>query len=107
MLARISIKGRDHDVRSRVIRGGSWNNNARWARSANRNRNEPGNRNNNLGFRFARARGEIGRSASTRSLSCPAAIRPGRKGKGPDRASSREGFPRERSVRLPLSGGPS
>ena len=107
MLARISIKGRDHDVRKRVIRGGSWNNNARNARSANRNRNEPGNRNNNLGFRVDRDRGEIGGSASTRSLSCPGHIWPGRKGKGPDRASSREGFPSKRSVRLPLSGGPS
>uniref|UniRef100_UPI0012F699C3 SUMF1/EgtB/PvdO family nonheme iron enzyme n=1 Tax=Methylomonas lenta TaxID=980561 RepID=UPI0012F699C3 len=36
----------------RVIRGGSWNNNARRARSANRNANQPGNANNNLGFRF-------------------------------------------------------
>ncbi|WP_446010637.1 SUMF1/EgtB/PvdO family nonheme iron enzyme [Candidatus Electrothrix sp.] len=35
-----------------MIRGGSWNNNARNARSANRNRNTPGNRNNNLGFRL-------------------------------------------------------
>jgi len=36
-----------------VNRGGSWNNNARNCRSANRNRNTPGNRNNNLGFRLA------------------------------------------------------
>ncbi|MBR6355076.1 MAG: hypothetical protein IKS01_04775 [Paludibacteraceae bacterium] len=32
-------------------RGGSWNNNARNCRVANRNNNSPGNRNNNLGFR--------------------------------------------------------
>ncbi|MBO4738173.1 MAG: hypothetical protein J5606_01280 [Bacteroidales bacterium] len=32
-------------------RGGSWNNNARNCRVANRNNNTPGNRNNNLGFR--------------------------------------------------------
>ncbi|MCF1182037.1 SUMF1/EgtB/PvdO family nonheme iron enzyme [Marichromatium gracile] len=38
-----------------MIRGGSWNNNARNCRSAYRNRNEPDNRNNNLGFRCARA----------------------------------------------------
>ncbi|MFH1885416.1 MAG: hypothetical protein ABIM40_01850 [Pseudomonadota bacterium] len=36
-----------------MIRGGSWNNNARNCRSANRNRNDPGNRNNNLGFRLS------------------------------------------------------
>ncbi|MDY6831966.1 MAG: hypothetical protein SWC96_09005 [Thermodesulfobacteriota bacterium] len=33
-------------------RGGGWNNNAQNCRSANRNRNEPDNRNNNLGFRL-------------------------------------------------------
>jgi formylglycine-generating enzyme required for sulfatase activity len=37
---------------NRVKRGGSWNNNAENCRSANRNRNEPGKRNNNLGFRL-------------------------------------------------------
>ena len=36
----------------RVNRGGSWNNNARNCRSANRNRNNPDNRNNNNGFRL-------------------------------------------------------
>jgi formylglycine-generating enzyme required for sulfatase activity len=36
---------------NRVIRGGSWINNARNCRSANRNRNAPDNRNNNVGFR--------------------------------------------------------
>ncbi|MEW6267649.1 MAG: hypothetical protein AB1641_31640 [Thermodesulfobacteriota bacterium] len=37
-------------------RGGGWNNNAQNCRSANRDRNEPGNRNNNLGFRLASTR---------------------------------------------------
>ncbi|WP_457575886.1 SUMF1/EgtB/PvdO family nonheme iron enzyme [Desulfomarina sp.] len=37
---------------NRVNRGGSWNNTARNVRTANRNRNSPGNRNNNLGFRL-------------------------------------------------------
>ncbi|MCP4266109.1 MAG: SUMF1/EgtB/PvdO family nonheme iron enzyme [Candidatus Brocadiaceae bacterium] len=37
---------------NRVIRGGSWDNNARNCRSANRNRNNPDNRNNNTGFRL-------------------------------------------------------
>ena len=35
-----------------VLRGGSWNNNATYARAANRNNNHPGNRNNNYGFRL-------------------------------------------------------
>jgi hypothetical protein len=37
---------------NRVNRGGSWNNNARNCRSANRNNNDPDNRNNDLGFRL-------------------------------------------------------
>ena len=37
-----------------VLRGGSWNNNQRNVRVANRNRNDPDNRNNNVGFRCAR-----------------------------------------------------
>jgi len=37
----------------RAVRGGSWNDNARRARSAYRNANDPGNRNDNLGFRLA------------------------------------------------------
>jgi formylglycine-generating enzyme required for sulfatase activity len=36
-----------------VNRGGSWNNDARNCRAANRNRNDPDNRDNNLGFRVA------------------------------------------------------
>ncbi|MGF1548758.1 MAG: SUMF1/EgtB/PvdO family nonheme iron enzyme [Thiotrichales bacterium] len=39
--------------RRRVVRGGAWNNKPDNARSANRNRNEPDNRNNNFGFRLA------------------------------------------------------
>lgn len=35
----------------RIMRGGSWNNNARNCRSANRNWNPAGYRNNNVGFR--------------------------------------------------------
>jgi retron-type reverse transcriptase len=38
----------------RVVRGSSWNNNPENLRSANRNRNTPNNRNNNLGFRVGR-----------------------------------------------------
>jgi len=36
-----------------VIRGGSWNNSADNCRVANRNINNPHNRNNNIGFRIA------------------------------------------------------
>lgn len=35
------------------VRGGSWNNNRNNVRCANRNRNTPHNRNNNVGFRCA------------------------------------------------------
>ncbi|MBQ4632405.1 MAG: SUMF1/EgtB/PvdO family nonheme iron enzyme [Prevotella sp.] len=35
----------------RVLRGGSWNNNAGNCRVSNRNNNTPSNRNNNYGFR--------------------------------------------------------
>ncbi|MBN1479309.1 SUMF1/EgtB/PvdO family nonheme iron enzyme [candidate division KSB1 bacterium] len=37
----------------RVLRGGSWNNNENNLRVTNRNRNNPQNRNNNIGFRCA------------------------------------------------------
>ncbi|WP_459992446.1 SUMF1/EgtB/PvdO family nonheme iron enzyme [Methylosoma difficile] len=36
-----------------MLRGGSWNNKPRRLRSANRNRNTPDNRNNNVGFRLS------------------------------------------------------
>ncbi len=35
------------------MRGGAWNNNPQNVRVSNRNRNEPTNRNNNIGFRCA------------------------------------------------------
>ena len=38
----------------RLLRGGSWNNNPRNCRSANRNRRHQDNRNNNVGFRLCR-----------------------------------------------------
>ena len=38
---------------SRVFRGGSWCDNARYCRPAYRNRDEPGDRGNDLGFRVA------------------------------------------------------
>ena len=51
---------------NRVLRGGSWNNNGRNVRSANRNRNEPGNRNDNIGFRLALGPGEQGLSPAVK-----------------------------------------
>ena len=53
---RYAVRHGEHQQgRSRVIRGGSWNNNAKNVRAAYRNDNQPDNRNNNLGFRLARA----------------------------------------------------
>ena len=43
------VLGRAH--RRRVLRGGAFNNNDNNVRCANRNRNNPDNRNNNIGFR--------------------------------------------------------
>jgi hypothetical protein len=45
------------------MRGGSWIDNARNVRAAYRNDNDPANRNDNLGFRCARAHERIGESA--------------------------------------------
>jgi len=39
------------ELNARVLRGGAWNNNPNNLRAANRNRNNPINRNNNVGFR--------------------------------------------------------
>jgi len=53
-------EGRTGD--NRVLRGGSWINNGRNCRSANRNNNSPDNANNTIGFRLARAQHAVGMS---------------------------------------------
>ncbi|MBW2431203.1 MAG: SUMF1/EgtB/PvdO family nonheme iron enzyme [Deltaproteobacteria bacterium] len=57
----------------RVIRGGSWNNDAHNCRSAIRNNNSPDNRNNNVGFRLAssRQRPDAVRPRIHRQRQCP------------------------------------
>ncbi len=55
----------------RVLRGGSWNNDARNVRAAYRNHNEPSNRNHNLGFRCAELTTEPDGSLLNRPASCP------------------------------------
>ena len=47
-------KGRTVGV-ERVVRGGSWINDARNVRAAYRNANSPDDRNHNIGFRCSRA----------------------------------------------------
>jgi hypothetical protein len=49
-----SRSGKGVRSKVRVLRGGSFNNDTRNLRAANRNRNAPGNRNNNIGFRCVR-----------------------------------------------------
>ena len=46
------MKGAERGRNSRVLRGGSWNNEATNCRAAYRNRNAPDTRNNTYGFRL-------------------------------------------------------
>ena len=54
---------------ARVVRGGSFNNNERNVRAANRNNDDPDNRNNNIGFRLVVSRSSSpGWSAGSKGL---------------------------------------
>jgi hypothetical protein len=53
-------RGSGRKGHKRVLRGGSWNNNGRNLRSANRNANAPDERNHNIGVRLAGALGAGG-----------------------------------------------
>ncbi len=67
------VAGKRPQAMTRVNRGGGWNNIGGNCRPANRSRNTPERRNNNLGFRVARARSTVADAARpTRPLSCPA-----------------------------------
>ena len=73
------------EVGSRVLRGGSWNNdNTENFRCAYRNNNDPANRNNNNGFRVA----------STRTVGARFPRKPGRtrESPGPVQAGSQGMF---------------
>ncbi len=48
---RLPFTGRGGGPKGAVLRGGAFNNNERNVRCANRNDNDPDNRNNNVGFR--------------------------------------------------------
>ena len=60
-----------------MIRGGSWNNNPRNVRCANRNNNHPENRNNNLGFRLASTGGRQHPAPATAGRTVQPLSRPG------------------------------
>jgi len=95
-------EGDDRDAGAkRVVRGGSWNNNARNVRAAVRNRNHPDNRNNSLGFRCARAhlRTESGPEQIIIRGAAPAMPKP----KDRRRASSHGGC--QAKTRRPVAGG--
>jgi len=58
----------------RGLRGGSWNNNARNSRAANRNNNSPGNRNHNNGFRLASTPSCAGAASLTGEAGVPEGV---------------------------------
>src|ERR1039457_3348227 len=76
----------DSGVRSN-LRGGSWNNNSTNLRASYRNRNQPGNRNDNIGFRCAR---DVERKAC-KSSACRSWSGHGRFGRAFSTSGSRSG----------------
>ena len=54
-----------------VLRGGSWNNNARNARAAYRNHNRPDNFNNNRGIRLVLAASDDSGRSGRQTRACP------------------------------------
>lgn len=89
----IADGGRKAGVK-RVLRGGSWNNNARNVRCACRNQNQPDNRNDNIGFRPARAHDWTGQSEPEQTA-VPARPLAVAKQNGPRCVSSPGWIPRE------------
>ena len=82
-------------VRSK-LRGGSWNNNSTNLRASVRNRNQPDNRNDNIGFRCAR---DVEREASSLPQAGAGAVTAasGVRSPLPDRAPDAAAMPRRRT----------
>jgi hypothetical protein len=66
--ARLLWCGQRRTGSKRVMRGGSWNNNARNVRAAARNAWHPEDRNSNIGFRLARELGWAERPARDQTM---------------------------------------
>ena len=62
---------------NRVIRGGSYENDAGNLRSANRNNNSPDNRNDNIGFRLAKVAHRPPAAVTRQGTVVPSTCRPG------------------------------
>ena len=63
------VMGEGHNTANRVLRGGSWNNDARNVRCAHRNDNHPGNRNTTWAFVWPERNGGLDESPLTRPSS--------------------------------------
>jgi hypothetical protein len=93
------MTGQNSDHGKKVLRGGAWNNKARNVRAAYRNANDPDNRNNNIGFRCARAHAWVGRPTSEQELIQVIAVAiPKRKGTGCVSSLGGENSPRCRAL---------